>query len=85
MTYLKTNISDDYRAGAQECIDRAQRALEVAEVNLDTVSELLNLNKDRVQFSDLIAHGEARTRLGMAWGDLAEIKAIADPFAGVDS
>jgi hypothetical protein len=72
--YQKPNTSDDYRASAQECIDRAQRALEVAELNLDTVSELLNQNKTRVSFAELIAHGEARTRLGMAWGDLATWK-----------
>jgi len=72
--YQKPNTSDDYRASAQECIDRSQRALEVAEVNLDTVSELFNINKDRILMADLIAHAEARTRLGQAWGDLADTK-----------
>jgi hypothetical protein len=85
VTYPKPDISDDYRASAQECIDRAQRVLEVAELNLDEVSELFGYNKSRVSFAELIAHAEARTRLGMAWSDLAEIKAMADPFAGVDS
>lgn len=85
MNYLKPNTSDDYRASAQECIDPAQRVLEVAEVNLDTVSTLLNHNKDRATFADLIAHAEARSRLGAAWADLGEIKAITDPFAGIDA
>ena len=76
--YPRPNTSDDYRAAAQECIDRAQRALEVAEINLDTVSELFSLNKDRVTFADLIAHAEARTRLGRAWSDLGWRKAIGD-------
>jgi hypothetical protein len=69
--YPKPNTSADYRATAQECIDRAQRVLEVAEVNLDTVSDLFNLNKEKVTFADLIAHAEARTRLGKAWVDLS--------------
>lgn len=85
MNYQKPNTSDDYRASAQECIDRAQRVLEVAELNLDRVSELFNYNKDRVGYENLLAHAEARTRLGMAWADLAEVKAVTDPFAGVDS
>lgn len=75
--YQGPKTSDDYRASAQECLDRAQRALEVAEVNLDTVSELLNQNKTRVSFADLIAHGEARTRLGIGWARLADAKAFA--------
>lgn len=74
MGYAKPNTSADYRADAQECLDRAQRALEVAEVNLDTVSELLNQNKTRVSFADLIAHAEARTRIGRAWVDLSLAK-----------
>jgi hypothetical protein len=77
-TYAKPNTTDDYRASAQECLDRAQRSLEVAELNLDTVTDLFELNKDRVSFADLIAHAEARTRLGQAWGDLADCKTFAD-------
>lgn len=78
--YSKPNTSADYRADVQECLDRAQRALEVAEVNIDTVSELLNQNKTRVSFADLIAHAEARTRLGQAWADLAEAKSYTPDF-----
>jgi predicted metallo-beta-lactamase superfamily hydrolase len=76
--YVKPDTSDEYRATAQGCIDRAQRAMEVAEVNLDAVAQLFNLNENQVQFSDLIAHGEARTRLGMAWANLGEIKSLMD-------
>lgn len=76
-TYPKPNTSDDYRASARECLDRAQRALEVAEMNLDTVSELLNLNRDHLLFADVIGHAEARTRLGRAWAHLADSKALA--------
>jgi hypothetical protein len=76
VTYSKPNTSPEYRADAGECLDRAQRALEVAEVNLDTVSDLFNLNKPRVSFADLVAHAEARTRLGQAWTDLAVRKAL---------
>lgn len=78
--YQRPNTSRDYRASVQECFDRAQRALEVAEVNLDTVSELLNLNQQTggITFTDLIAHAEARTRLGQAWTDLADAKGSAE-------
>jgi hypothetical protein len=76
VTYPKPNTSPDYRASARECLDRAQRALEVAEVNLDTVSALFNrraavVNFADLNFADLIAHAEARTRLGRAWTDLS--------------
>jgi hypothetical protein len=54
-----------------ECLDQAQIALQVADANLQTITELLNLNKARVSFADLIANAEARTRLGIAWADLA--------------
>jgi predicted metal-binding protein len=74
MTYSKPNTSPEYRADAAECLDRAQRALEVAEVNLDTVSALFNQNKTRVSFADLIGHAEARTRLGDGWLALAMVK-----------
>jgi hypothetical protein len=73
-TYTPPNTSTDYRASAQECLDRAQRALEVAEINLDTVAELFNRNKSGITFADLIGHGEARTRLGRAWVKLADSK-----------
>lgn len=72
--YAPPNTSDEYRAEAQECLDRAQRALEVAELNLDTVAEVLNRITVAPSMSDLIAHGEARTRLGRAWADLASAK-----------
>lgn len=70
-TYPRPDTSDDYRADARECMDRAQRALEVAEVNLDTVSEMFSRS---CSFADLIAHAEARTRLGRAWSLLSEAK-----------
>lgn len=74
MTYPKPNTSDDYRADAHECIDRAQRSLEVAEINLDGIAGLFNVqNRERspIAFADLIAAADARVRLGEAWGDLA--------------
>jgi hypothetical protein len=78
--YQGPNTSREYRAAPQECLDRAQRALEVAEVNLDTVSSLLNLNKDSgtLTYADLIAHAEARTRLGLAWAVLGDFKDAAE-------
>jgi hypothetical protein len=72
--YVKPNTSPGYRADAGECLDRAQRALEVAEVNLDTVTALLNQPKTAITLADLIAHAEARTRLGQAWCDLGDSK-----------
>jgi hypothetical protein len=72
--YPKPDTSDDYRATAQECIDRAQRALEVAEVNLDTIAELFNANKEKVTFTDLIAHATARAGVGNGWRGLAALK-----------
>ncbi len=66
MTYQSPNISGDDRVSAQECLDRAQRALEVAEINLDRVSELFNIRPTAASFADLIAHAEARIRLGVA-------------------
>lgn len=78
MEYPKPNTDPGYRASVQECIDRAQRALEIGEVNLDTITDLFNTHKDRVTFADLIAHGDARIRLGIAWGDLATWKHMAE-------
>lgn len=75
--YVRPNISDNYRADGRECLDRAQRALEVAEVNLDTVAELINLNRDHLLMADVIAHAEARTRLGVGWARLGDAKAFA--------
>jgi hypothetical protein len=83
--YPKPNTSADHRAPATECLDRAQRSLEVAEVNLDTVAALFELNKTRVSFADLIAHAEARTRLGVGWARLADAKAFAITEAPFDA
>ena len=74
MSYPKPNTDADYRASVQECLDRAQRALEVAEMNLDTVAGLFNRPLSSMNYTDLIAHGDARTRLGIAWADLAAKK-----------
>lgn len=78
MSYTSPNASDGYRADARECLDRAQRALEVAEINLDIVAELFKANETRVLFGDLIAHAEARTRVGRAWADLGFRKSVVD-------
>jgi hypothetical protein len=72
--YTPPNTSAEHRAGVQECLDRAQRSLEVAELNLDTVSALFAANRSTILFADLLTHADARTRLGGAWADLAESK-----------
>lgn len=77
MTYSKPNTSPEYRADAAECLDRAQRSLEVAEVNLDTIAEQLNAQGRSLRGADpthVIAHAEARTRLGDGWLALAMVK-----------
>ncbi len=68
--YGKPNTSPDYRVTQQECLDRAQRGLEVAEMNLDAVAEEIN-QLNQVLPADLIAHADARTRVAMGWTDLA--------------
>lgn len=81
-TYPKPNTSDDYRATARECADRAQRALEVAEVCLDKVTDLFNTqsrNGGPVSFADLIAQAAARTQIAQGWTWLAEVRAESDP------
>lgn len=78
--YVGPNTDPGYRASTRECLDRAQRALEVAEVNLDKVSELLNdpANSRSIMFADVIGHAEARTRLGMAWVSLSSAVMVSE-------
>jgi hypothetical protein len=78
--YAKPNTSADYRASVQECLDRAQRALEVAEVNLDTLAGKINELASGPRGVDpaiVLGHAEARTRLGQAWAELADSKVWA--------
>lgn len=68
-------MPDESRADFRVCLDRAQRAIEVAEVSLSDLAEALNDPDNRITVADVIAHADARTRVAMAWTDLAEIKA----------
>jgi hypothetical protein len=41
---------------------------------LDTIAELFNANKEKVTFTDLIAHATARAGVGNGWRGLAALK-----------
>ena len=72
-TYPKPNTNAAYRTTPQECRDRAQRALEIAEMGLDTAVDLMNAKGATT--AELIAQVAARTRIAEGWTRLAEAKA----------
>jgi hypothetical protein len=75
--YHGPNTSAEYRASAQEFLDRAQRTLEVAEMNLDRLAQEINKlasHPEGVNGALVLSHAETRMRLGEAWAELAKIK-----------
>lgn len=67
--YLPPKYNAPDRVGAQDCIDRAQRALEVAENNLDAIAA--QMDGQRNSGADVLAHADARARVGQGWAALA--------------
>lgn len=58
-----------------EAVAKAEKQLEVAGANLDEIAAALNAD-GVCTATDLIANAEARTRLGLAWLDLASVKVV---------
>lgn len=73
--YLKPDLRADYRVDAAECMDRAQRALELAEINLDGFIGMSN-KRGGMSDADMIAQTAVRAQIGQAWRDLAALKSF---------
>jgi hypothetical protein len=58
-----------------EAVAKAEKQLQVAGANLDEIAAALNAD-GVCTAADLIANAEARTRLGLAWLDLASARAL---------
>lgn len=63
--YLPPDYRREELVGSQDCIDRAQRALEIAEMNLDKFAGM------KFDEATTIAHADARARIGQGWAALA--------------
>lgn len=62
-----------------EAVGQAEVQLRVAEADLESITNLINARGDQAQWftmRDLVANADARTRLGLAWVDLAAALAL---------
>ncbi len=62
--YIHPTFGPDERIGPEDCFARAQRAIEVAEINLDG---LIEATGGRLTTAEAIAHADARASIGVSW------------------
>jgi hypothetical protein len=65
--YAEPQFGPDDRATAADCFARAQRALEMAEMNLDNILAQVG---GRLATGESLAHTKVRAQIGQGWTEL---------------
>lgn len=66
--YIDPQFNPEQLVDARACFARAQRALELAEVNLENVLTQVN---GQLTTAESLAHVDVRARIGEGWAALA--------------